>query len=270
MQLQDIYIYPIKSLGGFRVDYANLEEKGFQYDRRWMLVDKEGKFLTQRKHSKMALFQVEISGQELIVTRKDQPENKIYIPMKPTTEVVMPVQVWDDEVLGQLVDIGVSEWFSKELKIECDLVLFPEYAIRKLKPQYAVNNESVSYADGMPYLLIGQSSLDDLNTKLENEIGMERFRPNLVISGAAAFEEDNWEKIKIGDSEFKISKPCARCVMTTIDQQTAQKGQEPLKTLATYRLENKKILFGQNLIHLKGAKVQVGDNVEIIKKKPGK
>lgn len=270
MQLQDIYIYPIKSLGGFRVQEANLEEKGFQYDRRWMLVDKEGRFLTQREHSKMALLQVVLNGEGLVVHRKDKPAEKVSIPMQPSTEVVMPVQIWDDEVSGQLVDIEVSEWFSKQLNIECDLVLFPEFAVRKLKPKYAVNNESVSYADGMPYLLIGQSSLDDLNHKLEEEVGMERFRPNLVVSGAEAFEEDEWEKIKIGDAEFKISKPCARCVMTTIDQQTAQKGKEPLKTLATYRLEDKKILFGQNLIHLNGAKVQVGDKVEIINKKPGK
>lgn len=270
MQLQDIYIYPIKSLGGFRVDQANLEEKGFQYDRRWMLVDKEGRFLTQREHNQMALFQVELNEQGLFVVRKNNPEEKVTIPMKATTEVVMPVRIWDDEVSGQLVDIKVSEWFSKQLQIECDLVLFPEFAVRKLKPKYAVNNESVSYADGMPYLLIGQGSLDDLNQKLDEAVGMERFRPNLVISGAEPFEEDTWEKIRIGDAEFKISKPCARCVMTTIDQETAEKGKEPLKTLASYRLQDKKIMFGQNLIQLNGAKVQVGDNVEIIKKKPGK
>ncbi len=269
MQLQDIYIYPIKSLGGFRVEQANLEEKGFQYDRRWMLVDKTGRFLTQREHVTMALFQVELNGEGLSVYRKDKTDEKITIPMAPTTDVVMPVQVWEDEVSGQLVDIQVSEWFSRQLQIECDLVLFPEFAVRKLKPKYSVNNESVSFADGMPYLLIGQGSLDDLNKKLDEEVGMERFRPNLVVSGGEAFEEDEWDKIKIGDAEFKISKPCARCVMTTIDQETAAKGKEPLKTLATYRIEDKKILFGQNLICLNGSSVKVGDKVEIIKKKPG-
>jgi uncharacterized protein len=124
-----------------------------------------------------------------------------------------------------------------------------------------VNNESVSFADGMPYLVIGQASLDELNTRLEIPVPMDRFRPNLVFTGGKAFEEDDWDKVKIGDAVFKITKPCARCVMTTVDQTTGKKNKEPLKTLSTYRNVKGKVMFGQNMLLLEGEKIRVGDLV---------
>uniref|UniRef100_UPI003593BCFE MOSC domain-containing protein n=1 Tax=Aquiflexum sp. TaxID=1872584 RepID=UPI003593BCFE len=127
-------------------------------------------------------------------------------------------------------------------------------------------NESVSFADGMPYLLIGQASLDDLNSKLEHPVPMDRFRPNFVFSGGEAFEEDDWEKVKIGDAVFKITKPCARCVMTTIDQETGKKYKEPLKTLSGYRSIGGKVMFGQNMSLLEGKKIRAGDQITIYKK----
>jgi uncharacterized protein len=132
---------------------------------------------------------------------------------------------------------------------------------RRVSPKYAVNNESVSFADGMPYLVIGQASLDELNTRLEIPVPMDRFRPNLVFTGGKAFEEDDWDKVKIGNSLFKVTKPCARCVMTTVDQNTGKKSKEPLKTLSTYRNVNGKVMFGQNMLLLEGEKISVGDLV---------
>jgi uncharacterized protein YcbX len=261
MYLTDIYIYPIKSLGGIRLNESVLEERGLKYDRRWMLVDKNGIFLTQRTLHQMALLQVELMAGGLNVFRKDDPETNILIPFEPKTKKLIPVTVWDDTVIGQLVDISVSKWFTSQLNIDCDLVVMPESTQRKLNPKYAVNNESVSFADGMPYLLIGQASLDDLNTKLQNPVPMDRFRPNLVFSGGKAFEEDEWDKVKIGKSLFKITKPCARCVMTTIDQKTGIKGKEPLKTLAKYRTVSNKVMFGQNMSLLEGLTIRVGDTV---------
>ncbi len=261
MYLTDIYIYPIKSLGGIRLNESVLEERGLKYDRRWMLVDKNGIFLTQRKLHQMALLQVELMAGGLNVFRKDHPETNILIPFEPKTKKLISVTVWDDTVIGQLVDNSVSKWFTNQLNLDCDLVVMPESTQRKLNPKYAVNNESVSFADGMPYLLIGQASLDDLNTKLQNPVPMDRFRPNLVFSRGKAFEEDEWDKVKIGKSLFKITKPCARCVMTTIDQKTGIKGKEPLKTLAKYRTVSNKVMFGQNMSLLEGLTIKVGDPV---------
>ncbi|KEO73343.1 MOSC domain-containing protein [Anditalea andensis] len=261
MKLRDIYIYPIKSLGGIRLEEAQVEEKGLQYDRRWMLVDKEGNFLTQRKHENMALFQVVLNDKGLRVFLKNDQESNILIPYDLCTGKKLYVQIWEDKVEAQVVDEVISSWFTQQLGIPCDLVVMPESTKRKLKPQYAVNEETVSFADGMPYLIIGQASLDDLNSRLQSPVPMNRFRPNFVFSGGEPFDEDRAGTIMIGASHFKITKPCARCVMVTIDQTSGEKGKEPLKTLASYRTVNKKVMFGQNMLLLSGSTVKVGDEV---------
>jgi uncharacterized protein YcbX len=262
MLLQDIYIYPIKSLGGIRLQKANLEERGLQWDRRWMLVDRNGGFLTQRVHASMALLQVELKTDGLLVYHKQDPKQRITIPFSPQSEAKRPVTVWDDTVLGQLVSKEVDEWFSEILDMHCNLVWMPPSTERKIDAKYAVNSESVGFADAMPYLLIGQSALDDLNIRLESPVPMDRFRPNLVFSGGPAYIDDTWDKVKIGNARFKITKPCARCVLTTVDQATGQKGKEPLRTLSTYRTVGSKVLFGQNMLLLEGTSVKVGDQVE--------
>ncbi|MCH7398787.1 MOSC domain-containing protein [Belliella sp. DSM 107340] len=264
MHLKDIYIYPIKSLGGIRLTEAILEEKGLQYDRRWMLIDKDGKFLSQRTIPKLALLQVSISENKLQVTHKKEPNISISFPLDAKTNKLKNVSIWEDVVEGQVVDKHVSDWFSEQLSMSCELVIMPESTKRKLKEKYAVNGESVSFADGMPYLLIGQSSLDDLNEKLEDPVPMDRFRPNLVFEGGEAFEEDKWDQIQVGTALFKITKPCARCVMVTVDQENANKSKEPLKTLASYRTVDGKVMFGQNMLLLKGEKIAVGDEVKVV------
>jgi uncharacterized protein len=264
MRLQDIYIYPIKSLGGINLEKALLEERGLRHDRRWMLVDNEGNFMSQRVFPKMALLQVLLSEDGLLVHPKSDPDTKITIPFEPLTDKLVEVRIWEDQVLGQVVGTKANDWFSEILDQECRLVKMPESTQRKIKPKYAVVGESVSFADGMPYLLIGQSSLDDLNERLEVPVGMDRFRPNLVFSGGKAFEEDHWQNLQIGQAKFKITKPCARCVMTTVDQQTAEKGKEPLKTLATYRTVNSNVMFGQNMLLLEGDTISVGDRINVI------
>jgi uncharacterized protein len=261
MRLQDIYIYPVKSLGGIRLDSWELEERGFKYDRRWLLIDKSGMFITQRKYPRLALLQVALSATGIHVYAKKNPRDYIELPFSPAAEQLVPVTIWDDQTFGQLVDPFVSKWFSEKLEMDCDLVVMPESIQRKIDPKYAVNGESVSFADAMPYLIIGQASLDELNSRLADPVPMNRFRPNLVFSGGIPFEEDQWSSLKIGGAEFKITKPCARCVLTTIDQDTGKKGKEPLQTLAKYRNQNNKIMFGQNLLLLNGERIQVGDLV---------
>lgn len=259
LQLQDIYTYPIKSLGGIRLDKAKLKEKGLQYDRRWMLVDKNGVFFSQRKHPNMALLQTQITDGGILVTYKDNSEQAILVPFESESDRYREVTIWDDRVEAQLVDSEISLWLSEFLKTDCELVFMPSSTKRKLPPEYAVNDESVSFADGMPYLLIGQSSLDDLNSRLNNSIPMNRFRPNLVFAGGSPFQEDEWDTVTIGDARFKITKPCARCVVTTVDQQTAQKSKEPLTTLSAYRNDGGKVMFGQNMLLLSGTEISVGD-----------
>ncbi|MCL6257729.1 MOSC domain-containing protein [Aquiflexum sp. TKW24L] len=261
MYLQDIYIYPIKSLGGIRLQESILEERGLQYDRRWMLVDKEGMFLTQRTFPEMALLQVEVGESGLLVFHKNDRNIFIHIPFQAQSDNFLWVRIWDDAVIGQIVDQKVSIWFSEILGRACDLVVMPESTARKLPSKYAVNNESVSFADAMPYLLIGQASLDGLNSKLEHPVTMNRFRPNLVFAGGSPFEDDGWDKVQVGDAVFKITKPCARCLMTTVNQETAEKGKEPLKTLATFRTFDHKVMFGQNMLLLQGEKISAGDEV---------
>ncbi|GGF23967.1 MOSC domain-containing protein [Echinicola rosea] len=264
MQVQDIYIYPIKSLGGIRLEKAEMLTKGFRWDRRWMLVDDAGTFMTQRSLPIMALLQVNLTANGLEIYHKQQPHQKISIPFIPETDQFMEVNVWDDVVSGQIVNPEVDQWFSEMLATPCHLVFMPENTTRSIKEKYAVNDETVSFADAMPYLLISQASLDDLNQRLEQAVPMERFRPNIVISGCEAFEEDGWKRLQIGKHLFQVTKPCARCVMTTVDQQTGVKGKEPLKTLSKYRLRDKKVLFGQNLIALEKGEVKTGDPVNVV------
>jgi uncharacterized protein YcbX len=260
--VQDIFIYPIKSLGRIRLSEALVEENGFQYDRRWMLVNEEGVFLSQRDYPQLALLKVELGVNELVVFRKNEKEKLIQVPFEMASGPEIMVTIWDDQVLGKVVHPEISNWFSDYLGIEVSLVVMPESSHRKVDPRYAVNDESVSFADGMPYLIIGQESLNDLNSRLEIPVPMDRFRPNIVFSGGVAFMEDSLRKIKIGEVEFQIIKPCARCVMTTVDQDSGVKGKEPLKTLSGYRTINSKVYFGQNVVALGTGKVRIGDHIQ--------
>lgn len=202
--LQDIFIYPIKSLGGIRLTEAKVEEKGFQYDRRWMLVDKSGRFVSQREFPLLALLRVELQENGLLVYVKNSPLRQLLIPFGLAEGPEIPVVIWDDQVVGKIVSSSVGNWFSEFIGFEVDLVLMPESTQRKVDPRYAVNGESVSFADGMPYLIIGQSSLDELNSRLESPVPMNRFRPNLVFSGGIPFWKINFAKSKSAQFTFKL------------------------------------------------------------------
>jgi uncharacterized protein YcbX len=169
--------------------------------------------------------------------------------------------IWDDQVDTIEVDPQVSQWFTQHLGMACRLVCFPEENARLIDPRYRLDRENVSLADAYPFLIIGQSSLNDLNTRLKEPLPMNRFRPNLVFTGGAPFQEDTWRNIRIGKNNFVVVKPCARCVLTTINQDTAEKGIEPLVTLSRYRREENKVLFGQNVIAIDHLEVSVGDSI---------
>ncbi len=259
--VQNLYLYPIKSLGGIAVQEALVEERGFKYDRRWMLVDPSGEFLTQRQHPQLALLQVALGTSELTVFSKVDPSREISFDLEMNSGKEMQVKVWGDEVAALQVAPTVSAWFSDFLGMDVELVVMPESSHRKLNPRYAVQEESVSFADGMPYVIIGQASLDELNGRLADPVGMDRFRPNLVFSGGDAYAEDQFKQLQIGEVEFQVVKPCARCVMITVDQEKGTKGKEPLATLATYRSQGAKVYFGQNAVSLTQGIVRLGDPI---------
>lgn len=271
MKLTEIIIYPIKSLGGISLKKAVVENRGLQYDRRWMLVDESNKFLTQREFPKMATVSVEILKNGLDVSSDGK---SLEIPFETNANETASVKIWSSRCRAKVYEKSINDWFSDVLETECKLVLMPEETMRRVNYFYAVHkDDAVSFADGYPVLLIGEESLTDLNSRLNASVQMNRFRPNLVVSGADAFAEDGWKQIKIGDAVFHVVKPCGRCVMTTIDQSNGVKqGTEPLKTLASYRIPKrsikKKILFGQNLIvENVGAILNVGDEIEVIETK---
>lgn len=262
IKLTGIYIYPIKSTAGFSWETAEVTKQGFQYDRRWMLVDETGKFITQRQVPHLALIRVEVKGDYLIVNAPDRETLSLPIHLDILDRI--SVQVWRD--VCEAIPLGkeVSQWFSEFLKIPCQLVYMPENCLRPVDANYATNNEQVSFADGFPFLLISEASLEDLNSRLDQSLPMNRFRPNLVVSGCEAFAEDSWRSIRIGSIPFRVVKPCERCVVTTVDQATGIRGKEPLSTLTKYRNREGKILFGQNLIQGQLGTLRVGDLVEVL------
>ena len=259
IKLTEIWIYPVKSLGGIRLTSSKVMEKGLAFDRRWMLVDETDTFMTQRIHSIMALFKLSIQDSAFKISFKGE------FILLPFIHSVVPkeikTKVWDDEVITFEVSESYSLWFSERMGIKCKLVSFPEENSRPVDPYYKINDENVSLADGYPLLIIGQSSLADLNSRLENPVPMDRFRPNLVFNGGEPYEEDSWKYFTIGKNKFAGVKPCSRCILTTIDQQNGEKGKEPLATLAKYRQRENKIYFGQNVLAIDHNEIHEGDEI---------
>lgn len=261
IQVTAINIYPIKSLAGISLPGSQVDITGLQYDRQWMLVDKQGKFLSQRTFPEMALIQVRLEPDHLLLSHKLHKGSTFRLPFAMDSGKTKKVSIWEDQLEASLPGLEADEWFSELLKRDCQLVKMQTSVKRWIKQKYQVYGEHVSFADSMPFLIIGQSSLDDLNSRLDKPVPMDRFRPNIVFSGGPAFVEDGWDRLDIGQVKFKITKPCARCVMTTVDQSSAKKGIEPLYTLAQYRKNGNKILFGQNLIALNTGTIAKGDTI---------
>ncbi len=267
LKVSELYIHPIKSLGGISLQSAEVTDRGLKHDRRWLLVDGNNCFFTQRDFPRMTFLKTNITDGILEVSEKNNPINKIEIPIGKFTDEELQVKIWDDAVAANVVDKRCNKWFSDFLGINCKLVYMPDETKREVSKEHAKENEIVSFADGFPFLIIGQSALDDLNRRLNNPVPITNFRPNIVFTGGDAFEEDNWSEIRIGEMTFFAVKPCARCVITTIDQETAAKNKEPLATLSTYRRKGSKILFGENLIHKGTGQINVGDEIKIISHK---
>ena len=266
--ISQLFIYPIKSLGGIELSAAQLTDRGFQYDRRWMLVDANNGFLTQREYPVMSLLQTAIENNELIIYHKNDSADKVSVPLHPLPKQTNKVKVWDDECDAQYVSESADEWFSKKLLIPCRLVYMPDTEKRKVDEHYAQHNEITGFSDGYPLLMIGQASLDDLNSRLAEPLPMNRFRPNIVFTGGGPYDEDIMEHIVVNEIDLYGVKLCSRCTVTTIDQVNALKTKEPLKTFAQYRSMDSKVYFGQNILFKQKGTIQVGDAIRVIKTKP--
>lgn len=266
IQLSEIYIYPIKSVGGISLQSAVVEQRGLQHDRRWMLVDEQGTFLTQREIPQMALLGTAVDSQHLMIFEKKNPASRTLVPLDAVADDLpeMMVKVWGDSCAARRLPTEASNWFSDVLGQKMYLVQMPESTRRPADDRYAPPGHAVSFADGFPFLIIGQASLDDLNSRLAQPLPMNRFRPNFVFTGGQPFEEDTWSDFRIGNVTFRGVKPCARCIIPTTDQDTAARAAEPIKTLATFRQIDRKILFGQNVVWMgkgEAAEIRVGESI---------
>jgi uncharacterized protein len=268
LQISRLFIYPVKSLGGISVNDALLTDRGFQYDRRWMLLNADNQFMTQRECPQMALLQTAVTDHGISLFHVNDIHDRVTIPFASPRGEKISVQVWDDWCEAQFVNRELDRWISERLRVACRIVHMPDESIRKVSEKYSAGTNAInSFSDGYPILLLSQSSLDDLNSMLEKPVPMNRFRPNIVISGANPYEEDELEEFMIRGVQFYGVKLCARCAIPTINQETLEKSKEPTKTLATYRTRDKNIWFGQNVIYrLGGVSLRIGDRIDVTKR----
>ena len=257
--LSGLYVYPIKSCAGISLHSADLSATGLRHDRRWMLVDETGEFMSQRTHPRMALVSVDLTTESLTVRAPGMTD--LEIPLQQESGTRIEVRVWGDTNRGALVGKEADRWFGEFLQFPCQLVDKPEDDLRLVDSLYAEDGDQVGFADGFAFLLISEASLEDLNERLEEPLPMNRFRPNFVVRGCPPYAEDGWSRLRIGNVPFRVAEPCPRCAITTVDQTTGVPGKEPLRTLATYRKSELGAVFGRNLIHDALGTVRVGDAI---------
>jgi uncharacterized protein len=262
-----LYRYPIKSCAGMALDVAEIGARGFVHDREFMLVEpRSGLFFTQRELPRMALIRPSVAGDLVTLSAPEMsPFSAQIVAEGPERDVV----VWRDRC--RAVDQGdaAAGWLSRFLGREVRLVRMAEDFSRSVNPDFAVDEgDEVGFQDGYPFLIISEESLADLNACLAEPLPMNRFRPNIVVRGGGPFAEDGWRRLRIGAVEFHLVKACARCAITTTNQETAAVGMEPLATLATFRRVERGVLFGQNAIHAAPGAIRRGDAVEVLERSP--
>ncbi len=265
--LSSLHVYPVKGLKGIDLSHAACTDRGIEHDRRWMVVDRQGQFLTQREHPRMATIWTEVADGTLELSAPDMPG--VEVPIAPGTAATMRVQVWNSTCDAAPVSTFADAWLSEYLGLACRLVYMPDDSVRHSNAKYGGASQRVGFADGYAYLATSEGSLADLNQRLRSRgkasVPMNRFRPNLVIAGTEAFAEDGWRELRIGEVVLRAAKPCGRCQVTTTDQMTGEvTGPEPLATLSTFRESSEfGVMFGMNLVAVKPGVIRVGDCVEV-------
>jgi uncharacterized protein YcbX len=263
MQVASLHVFPVKSLAGFSPRAAVVRPWGLEGDRRFMVVRPDGRFLTQRDFPGMAVVSAAIwpGGVRLSAVGRGDVEG---VPEGALVEVA----VWNDRVLATGCGAAVDDWLSELLGTACRLVFLDDPGRRKVGEKWRLGEESVSFADGFPVLLTSLGSLADVNGRMARPVGISRFRGNIVVEGAAAWDEDFWGVVRVGDVRFRVAKPCERCVVTTVEQETGTRPDknEPLRTLGVMRRDARGVMFGQNLIPLEEGEIFAGDAVEVLER----
>jgi len=263
INVSSLLFYPIKACRGFELESANVERMGLQYDRRMMVVTPEGECLTQREYPRLALVTPKLNTDALELSAPNYDSIQFGIQNSGTC---VTVNIWKSKGV-QAIDQGeeAAQWFSDWLGTDVRLVHIAVGYKRLVNEKWAVHEDDhTGFADGYPILLVSEEGLADLNSHLDSPIPMNRFRPNIVVKGCGPFAEDGWNRIRIGDVELAVVKPCARCEVTTIDKETLERSKEPLKTLGKYRKRELGAIFGQNVIPLNEGNLRLGMNVEIL------
>jgi uncharacterized protein YcbX len=259
MLLKQMFVHPLKSGRGIEYSRAYVGQQGLLHDREWLLVSDAGTFMTARSFPQMVHIQTSLlPGGALFAFPGLDP----ILAMSTVYREPVEAQVWDDGFVAYHGDLQVDAWMSRALGTPCRLLWLGAVPSRQQKDQ----PQGLSFADGFPYLLVNQCSLDDLNRQLASPVGMRHFRPNLVVSGDYAYQEDEWKRIRIGAVEFVINQPCSRCVLTTVDPQSATKDPdgEPLKTLIRTRQLPEGICFGVNMTACNEGIIELGDTLEVL------
>ncbi len=263
--LKKISVYPIKSIQGLALSQCKINPQGLVNDRQFVITDPQGKFITGRTKAKLVLVTCNLDDQKLQLRAPGMPD--IGISTDTFSSEYTAVQVWQDTIMAQHCHKELDHWFTQYLGVDCQLHVYGQQSQRVVKD----TDVPLAFADGYPIMGISTASLDDLNSKLATSINMAQFRPNLVFSSTKAFIEDSWKKIKIGEIEFMVSKPCSRCIFTTVNEQTGERSpeKEPMRTLSQYRKHTDgEVYFGQNLIPLGSGTLHVGDKVEVLETQP--
>ncbi|WP_206486456.1 YcbX family protein [Thalassotalea sp. G2M2-11] len=257
-----LHIYPIKSSAGIALSNAWVDSYGFSFDRRFVVTDTSGQFITARTEPSLCLVQANLTPTGLILTAPNMPI--LEINYGEFSQYYSEVTVWNDQIASQHCHHDYDAWFSEYLGRSCQLHYFGKQSTRRVKH----SDKQLGFADGYPLLLISQASLDDLNQRLgQDAVTMAQFRPNIVVANTEPFAEDGWKKIRIGEVTFEVVKPCSRCVFTTVDPHSAKphQAQQPLATLKQYRqVASGDVMFGQNLIALNQGQIKQGDDIEIL------
>ena len=262
-----LHIYPVKGLKGIDLQSARCTERGLEHDRRWMVVDADGEFLSQREMPRMATIWTDIADGALTLSAPEM--SAVDVPLDPRPTPAIRVRVWNSLCEAIPVSSYADAWLSDYLGVPCRLVHMPDSTRRLSNPEHGGDGKLVGFADGYAYLATTQASLDDLNARLAvrgaRPVPMNRFRPNLVVNGAEPFAEDQWKEVRVGSAVLRGAKPCGRCQVTTTDQTTGEvTGPEPLATLGTFRHSDRfGEMFGMNLVTVTPGEVRVGDRVEV-------
>lgn len=271
--LESIHVYPVKAMRAVDLGESAVEPWGLAGDRRWLVTDSGGRFISQREEPRLALVSARYGqpGQDLAITLSapGQPALRVEAPSAAGGAELTEVSVWRSHLLAAAAGPGADEWVSAYLGRPARLVHLDDPRRRPVDPDYGAPGDTVSFADGYPLLVTTTSSLEALGKWLaddgEEPVPMTRFRPNVVVAGTEAWDEDNWRQIRIGAVSFRVAKPCGRCVVTTTDQETGQRGSQPLKMLGRKRRLGSDLVFGQNLIPDGPGTIRAGDPVEIVR-----